>query len=110
MLRHLRYHRSRAVDLLRRGRNIVHSRPAVSGLADANKVAANFLCSLDRHGVTSGVIFETANDDPNHFAFHVQQRSASLAALGRSVHAQMDGGKIAAKTFPVESNNPAEVR
>ena len=57
------------------------------GFAETNKVAANFLGGFDWHRVTRRIIFKTANNNPNHFTFHVQERSASFAALGRSVHA-----------------------
>src|SRR5205814_9501665 len=94
-------HRLRAFHLLRRWRNIVYPDPAVARLAEAKKVAANFLRSFARHSVTSSIIFETANDDPNDFASHVQQRSATLAAPGPSAYASMDAGTAAPETSPI---------
>ena len=70
-----------------RGRYIVHPDPAVSRFAETNKIAPNLFCGLNGHSVAGRIAFQTADDDPDHFAFHVQQRGASLAALSGSIHA-----------------------
>ena len=46
---------------------------ALMGASGSGKsTLMNILGCLDRHSVTGRIIFETADDNPNHFAFHVQ--------------------------------------
>ena len=79
-------------------------------LAETNEIAPDFFGGFNRQCVTGRIILQAADQDPDHFAFQIQQWRAGFAALRRQVHAQMRGRKITAQIFAIEPGDHSEAR
>ena len=77
-------------------------------LAETDEVSPDLFRGIDRQRVTSGIIFEAADQDADHLALQVQKRRAGFSALGRQIDAQMRRRKIPPQIFSIEAGDHAE--
>src|ERR1700736_1382273 len=80
----------------------------MADFTETNEIVPDLFGSIDWQRITGRIVFQTADQNANHFAFQIQQGRAGFATLSRQVYAQVCREQITTEIFSVEPGDQPE--